>query len=143
MKIHLKRIARKPNYTVGRLYINGVYQCDTLEDTDRGLRQGMQLELLMRMKVYGETAIPTGTYVVRWTFSNRFCVYMPELDNVPAFSGIRIHSGNAAKDSLGCILVGENKAVGQVVNSRAAYARVAKQIKAAASRGEDITITIE
>ena len=103
----------------------------------------MTLEQLKRMKVYGETAIPTGTYVVQWTFSNRFCVYMPELINVPAFSGIRIHSGNTAKDSLGCILVGENKAVGQVVNSRAAYARVAKQIKAAASRGEDITITIE
>ena len=143
MKIHLKRIARKPNYTVGRLYINGVYQCDTLEDTDRGLRQGMTLEQLKRMKVYGETAIPTGTYVVRWSYSNKFGKYMPELDNVPAFLGIRIHSGNAAKDSLGCILVGENKAVGQVVNSRAAYARVAKQIKAAASRGEDITITIE
>ena len=120
-----------------------MYQCDTLEDTDRGLRQGMTLEQLKRMKVYGETAIPTGTYVVRWTFSNRFCVYMPELDNVPAFSGIRIHSGNTAKDSLGCILVGENKAVGQVVNSRAAYARVAARIKTAASRGEDITITIE
>lgn len=143
MKIQLKRIAKKPNYTVGRLYINGVYQCDTLEDTDRGLRQGMPLEQLKRMKVYGETAIPTGTYVVRWSYSNKFGKYMPEIDNVPAFLGIRIHSGNTAKDSLGCILVGENKAVGQVVNSRAAYARVAKQIKAAASRGEDITITIE
>lgn len=143
MKIQLKRIAKKPNYTVGRLYINGVYQCDTLEDTDRGLRKGMPLEQLKRMKVYGETAIPTGTYVVRWSYSNKFGKYMPELDHVPAFSGIRIHSGNTAKDSLGCILVGENKAVGQTVNSRAAYARVAARIKAAASRGEDITITIE
>lgn len=120
-----------------------MYQCDTLEDTDRGLRQDMPLELLKRMKVYGETAIPTGTYVVRWSYSNKFGKYMPELVNVPAFLGIRMHSGVTAKDSLGCILVGENKAVGQVVNSRAAYARVAKQIKAAASRGEDITITIE
>jgi hypothetical protein len=143
MKIQLKRTARKPNYTVGRLSIDGVYQCDTLEDTDRGLRQGMPLEQLKRMKKYGETAIPTGTYVVLWTFSNRFGMYMPELDNVPAFSGIRIHSGNTAKDSLGCILVGENKYVGQVVNSRATYRRIAAKILAAINRGECINITIE
>lgn len=120
-----------------------MYQCDTLEDTDRGLRQGMPLEQLKRMKVYGETAIPAGIYAVRWSYSDKFGKYMPEIDNVPAFLGIRIHSGNTAKDSLGCILLGENKVVGQIVNSRAAYARVAARIKAAASRGEDITITIE
>lgn len=102
----------------------------------------MPLEQLKRMKVYGETAIPAGIYAVRWSLSPKFGKYMPELDNVPAFLGIRMHSGVTAKDSLGCILLGENKVVGQLINSRKTCNRVYRLILAAIDRGELVTIEI-
>lgn len=111
MTILLKRIALRDTYTIGKLYIDGQYICDTIEDKVRDLSK--------EKKVYGETAIPYGTYKVLWTYSPRFKKYMPLLENVPYFEGIRIHSGNTAKDSLGCIIVGENKQKGMVINSRA------------------------
>ena len=93
-------------------------------------------------KVYGETAIPYGTYEVKWTYSNRFKKYMPELLNVPNFSGIRIHSGNTAADSLGCIIDGENKVVGKVINSRATANKLYPIIEKGCKEGK-VTITIE
>ena len=95
--------------------------CDTLEDRDRGLDDTMNVEDIKKKKVYGETAIPYGTYKVSITYSNRFKKMLPLIENVKGFSGIRIHSGNTAKDSLGCILVGENKEVGKVINSRKTF----------------------
>lgn len=143
MRIELKRIARKDTYTVGKLYIDGKYQCDTIEDKDRGLKQGMPETQLRKMKVFGETAIPVGTYTVKWTFSNKFGKFLPEIINVPAFSGIRIHSGNTAKDSLGCLILGENKAKGKVLNSRATCARVLPLVENACKRGEMVYIIIK
>ena len=142
MKILLTRTARKPRYTIGRLSINGTYMCDTIEDRDRGLAQDMPLDTLRRLKVYGQTAIPTGTYKVIWTFSPRFGKYLPQLHNVPMFSCIRMHAGNTTADTLGCIILGENKAVGMVLNSRAACARVMPLIQQAISRDEPVTIQI-
>lgn len=78
----------------------------------------MSVEQIKKSKVYGETAIPTGTYSVTYTYSTRFKKYMPLINNVKGFDGIRIHSGNTAKDTLGCIIVGDNKVVGKVINSR-------------------------
>lgn len=96
MEIKLKRIAKRPKYTIGKLYINDKYVCDTLEDTDRGLNKDMPLNEIKSKKVHGETAIPTGRYQVVWTYSNKFKRSLPLLLNVPGFEGIRLHNGNTA-----------------------------------------------
>ena len=143
MKITVKRIAKKNTYTIGKLYIDGVYETDTLEDRDRGLRKDMPIEVIRKMKVKGQTAIPSGTYNVIITYSPKYKKPMPLLLGVPGFEGIRIHSGNTDKDTEGCLLVGENKEVGKVLNSRAAYNRLFTKLQKAFDKGETITITIE
>jgi len=117
MKITVKRIARKPDYTIGKMYVDGKYFCDTLEDFDRGLRQDMPLPEIKRLKVMHKTAIPCGTYKVVVTMSPGKQRPLPRLLDVPGFEGILVHRGNTADDTSGCILVGENKAVGKVINS--------------------------
>lgn len=140
MEILIKRIARKAAYTIGKLYIDGAYFCDTLEDTDRGLTSKMSTEDIKKIKVPHSTAIPTGTYRVTLdTVSPRFdsqSFYknlcggkVPRLLNVPGYEGVLIHVGNQAKDTDGCILVGQNKAVGQVLNSKQTFTRFYNKIK--------------
>ena len=134
MKLKLDRYYKGPNYTIGRLYIYGEYFCDTLEDVDRGLLQSMSLEEINSLKVYGETAIPRGTYKITLDvqspkYKNRnqykFCKgYLPRLLEVPGYDGILIHIGNYIKDTYGCILVGENKVKGQVINSTATFKKL-------------------
>lgn len=121
MRLTLIRIANRPTYCIGKLYVDGVYFCDTLEDTDRGLDDKMSEEEIKELKVYGETAIPSGIYPVTITYSNKFKKNLPLINNVKGYSGIRIHSGNTAKDTLGCILVGRNKEVGKVLQSRVTF----------------------
>ena len=150
MQLKLKRIAKRDTYTIGRLYVDGVRFCDTIEDKDRGLTQGMARAAIKRVKVQNETAIPTGTYLVtlgvkspRLSQKNAydFCNgYVPRLVNVPGFEGVLIHIGNTAKDSAGCILVGENKVVGKVVNSTETFHRLYDVLKRAKG---SIYITIE
>lgn len=135
MKLKLKRIALKPTYTIGKLYIDDVYFCDTLEDTVRDKNKNGKFDA-GEYKIYGQTAIPYGKYEIKWTYSPRFKRYMPLLMDVPSFSGIRIHSGNTAKDSLGCILVGENSKVGMVLNSRATVNKLYPKIEAACKSGK-------
>lgn len=106
MEILVKRIARKEKYTIGKMYIDGQYVCDTLEDTDRGLKKSMSLEEIKQKKVYGQTAIPEGKYQIIWSYSNKFKKNLPLLLNVPGYEGIRIHSGNTDVDTYGCILLG-------------------------------------
>ncbi|MDO4309932.1 MAG: DUF5675 family protein [Prevotella sp.] len=149
MILTLRRIARRPGYTIGRLYIDGEYFCDTLEDTDRGLCQGQSVDALRRMKVKGATAIPMGRYkitlnVVSPRFGKRARYKriggrLPRLLDVPVFDGVLIHIGNTPKDTEGCILVGENKVVGQVVNSTATFYRLFDRLTTA---GDDIWIEI-
>lgn len=141
MNIQLKRIAKKETYTIGKLYIDGVYFCDTIEDKDRGLNQIMSINDIKKKKVYGETAIPTGTYKLVIDYSNRFKKNMAHILNVPGYEGIRIHTGNSAKDSLGCIIVGKNKVVGKVVESRDTYNQLFPILQKAFKEGE-IKITI-
>lgn len=106
----LKRIYKGDKYTIGKLYINGEYFCDTIEDKVRDIpKEG---------KVYGETAIPYGTYQIKITYSPKFKRNLPLLLDVPYFSGIRIHNGSTEKSSSGCIIVGENKVKGMVINSK-------------------------
>lgn len=112
MKLTLIRKYKKDKYCIGKLYIDGEYFCDTLEDKDRGLTDNMTVSEISKIKVKKETAIPTGTYKVTITYSNRFKKNMPLINNVKGFEGIRIHSGNTDKDTEGCILVGQNKVVG-------------------------------
>ena len=115
-KLLLKRIARKAGYTIGKLYIDGAYFWDTLEDTDR-LDKGMTAAQLAAKKIPGQTAIPEGTYKVIVNVSPKFKRLLPRLVNVPGYEGVLIHRGNTPADTAGCILVGENKQVGKVLNS--------------------------
>jgi hypothetical protein len=129
MKIKVQRTARKAGYTVGKMYLDGKYFCDTLEDTDRGLRQDMTPVEIYRRKVMHQTAIPTGTYKVIVNVSPAKQRLLPRLLDVPGFDGILIHRGNTADDSSGCILVGENKAVGKVINSTQYELRLVELLK--------------
>lgn len=99
MNIEVKRIALKDTYTIGKLYIDGAYFCDTLEDKDRGLEESMPIEKIMFLKKPHITAIPTGTYTVILNYSNRFKRIMPLVMNVKGFAGIRIHAGNTSEDT--------------------------------------------
>lgn len=143
MELTLDRKWCKDSYSIGNLYIDGQKFCNTCEDKDRGLNDSMTVQEIKTKKVYGETAIPKGTYTVTLTYSNKFKKVMPLINNVKGFAGIRIHNGVTAKDSLGCVLVGENKEVGKVLNSRATYDKLFSILKAASDKGEKITITIK
>ena len=138
MKITVQRIARKPDYTIGKMYIDGKYFCDTLEDFDRGLRQDMPLSEIQPIKVMHRTAIPAGTYKVILNMSPAKQRLLPRLLDVPGFDGILIHRGNTADDTSGCILVGENKAVGKVLNSTKYELELLDMLK----KEQDITIEI-
>ncbi len=139
MEILVKRLYRKSEYTIGAMYIDGVYFCDTVEDTDRGLTQTMTSQQIAVKKVYGKTAIPTGRYRVTLTYSNKFKRVLPLVNDVIGFLGIRMHNGVNADSSLGCIIVGENKIKGGVINSRATMERLVAKL-----RGQtEIYITIE
>ena len=149
MKLLLKRIALRESYTIGKLYVDGTYFCDTCEDRVRDNNRDGDLDDIGEGKVYGQTAIPYGTYKVVMNvqsprYSQRaayaWCKgYLPRLVDVPHFDGILIHSGNDATHSAGCILVGENKVRGQVINSMATLKRLVNILKGA----DNITITIE
>ena len=117
MEMKLTRIAKRKGYTIGRLEVDGQYLCDTLEPTWRDLHHGAR-------KLRGQTAIPEGRYPVVVTLSPRFKRWLPLLWGVPQFEGVRIHAGNTPADTEGCILPGENRRRGMVLNSRAALGRV-------------------
>lgn len=139
MEILVKRLYKNSAYTIGKMYIDGQYLCDTVEDCDRGLKQSMTSQQIAVKKVYGKTAIPVGRYRVVLSYSNKFKKSLPLLNDVMCFSGVRIHSGNTAEDSLGCIIVGENKIKGGVINSRATMERLMAKL-----RGQtNIWLTIE
>ena len=131
MKLLLKRIAQKPDYTIGRLYIDGQYFCDTLEDTVR------------EKKIAGKTAIPEGTYEVIVNRSPKFKRDLPRLLNVPNFEGILIHRGNTPNDTSGCILVGENKVKGKVINSTKYETLLTSILKSNLQQGRKAAITVE
>jgi hypothetical protein len=118
MKLLLKRIARKKDYTIGKLFIDDKYFCDTIEDTDRGLNQSMSVATINSKKVPHKTAIPTGTYKITldvvsprlskkdFYIKNANKGRVPRILNVPGFEGVLIHTGNTQDDSSGCLIVG-------------------------------------
>lgn len=150
MKLTLKRINKTEKYTEGILYINGERFCSTIEDTDRGLTNEMSITEIQSKKVYGETAIPKGTYqitldVVSPKFKDRswatFCEgKLPRLLDVPGFEGVLIHTGNEASNSLGCLLVGQKTKDGWISNSTQTFKNLYYKLKQAT---DQITITIE
>ena len=156
MELILERIAKRKTYTIGRLYIaqeindsdkeghpglrqpltEGLQICDTLEPTWRDYANGAY-------KVKGRSAIPEGRYAVVISYSPRFKQWLPILLGVPKFEGIRIHAGNTAKDTEGCILVGQNHEVGKVLDSRKWLYELKQKIVEAKDRGEAVWITIK
>ncbi|MBO6187300.1 MAG: hypothetical protein J6O23_02210 [Prevotella sp.] len=148
MELILERIAKRKTYTIGRLYIReqiadeylpgteDKYFCDTLEPTWRDYEHGAY-------KVKGRSAIPEGRYAVVISYSPKFRQWLPILLGVPKFEGIRIHAGNTAKDTEGCILVGRNQRVGEVLESRKWLCALKQQIVEAKGRGEAVWITVK
>lgn len=151
LNLKLKRIYKGALYTIGHLYINDKYFCDTLEDTDRGLKSTDSLIALKATKIKSKTAIPTGKYKVTLKvqsprFSSKsqyaFCKgYLPRLIDVPAYEGVLIHIGNKPEDTDGCILVGLNKVKGQVINSTDTFKKLYTELNK--HKDEEIYITIE
>lgn len=133
MEILVQRIAKRDDYTIGRLSIDGKYVCDTLEDKVR--EPGV--------KVAGKTAIPAGRYRVIVNVSPKFGRELPRLLDVPGFEGILIHRGNTPEDTAGCILVGENREKGKVLNSTPYELRLVQMVKEAIERKEEVWICVE
>ena len=142
MDLKLERKYRNNNYCIDKLYINGKYFSEVLEDPDRGLTDSMTLEEIKKIKVKGNTCIPYGTYNITITYSPRFKKNLPLLNNVKGFDGIRIHSGNKPQDTEGCLLPGFNKVKGQVINSKVTTDKLIAQIQQAINKKEKVTITI-
>lgn len=152
MTLKLIRSYLGPKYTIGHLYINGQYFCDTIEDVDRGLSQKMKKEDILKKKIKHQTAIPVGKYpIVMNVISGKYVVKqkykftngrMPRLLSVPGFDGILIHPGTTQEDSSGCIIVGLNKQVGQVVNSFETFQRLWDLLEKARKKNETISIEI-
>ena len=152
MELILERIAKRKTYTIGRLYIQrrvddeylagteNLYFCDTLEPTWRDYANGAY-------KVKGRSAIPEGRYAVVISYSPKFGAWLPILLGGPEFNskwqGIRIHAGNTVKDTQGCILVGRNQRVGEVLESRKWLYELKMKIVEAKGRGEPVWITIK
>lgn len=153
MEVTIERKWKKDTYTIGVCYINGKRFIETLEDKDRGLQQAMNLAYIKSVKVYGQTAIPTGTYNLSFTYSPKFANrpwakkyngLVVHVDDVKGFDGVRFHPFNKAEESLGCISLGENKAKGMVLNAQKWYEKfVDEYFLPAWKRGEKIILTVK
>lgn len=150
MKILVDRKYKMKTYTISNVYVDGVKICDAIEDTDRGLTQDMPISSIQSHKIYGQTAIPSGTYKVtlnvispkysKVPFYIQVCKgKVPRLLDVPGYDGVLIHTGNTEKDSLGCIIVGYNTQKGMVTQSRDAFKKLYSILSQAK---DDIFITI-
>ena len=155
MKLILKRIALRSEYTIGKLYVDGEYACDTIEDTVRDLDKDGKFTN-GEVKIPGKTAIPYGRYEVtmkvkspkysnftKYSWAKKYDGYLPRLLNVPHFEGVLIHAGNTAADTEGCLLVGLNKVVGKVVDSVNTFRRLMDEyLVPAKKRNEKIFIEV-
>ena len=153
MELIVDRKWKKQSYTISNLTIDGKWFCNVLEDADRGLDSSMDLDKILELKKPSITAIPRGIYRVTLdVYSHKFgsrSFYkevcggkLPRLLNVKGFDGILIHAGNTNADTSGCLLVGQNKVKGQVINSQATFRELYKLLKDKHDKGEKITIKI-
>lgn len=143
MKLTLKRKFKGRTYTIGDLFIDGLFFCNTIEDKVRPLTPKCPdtlkgISCTCKEKVYAQTAIPAGAYKVSMTYSPRFRRTLPYLHDVPHFLGILIHSGNTAENSAGCIIVGINSVKGKVLESR----KTSDALNLLLSKEKNITIEI-
>lgn len=154
MKVLVKRIFNNSLYCISHIYVDNVYICDAIEDTDRGLDDSMSVADIRKNKVYAQTAIPTGTYYLtlniispkfyKKPYYKSFCNgYLPRVLNVKGFDGILIHRGANQNSSAGCLIIGYNKIKGQVINSQQAFEKLYKLLKQANDKKDIITITYE
>ena len=143
-------------YTIGHLFLNGneLIGINTLEDQDRGLKQSDSLTVITSMKVFGKTAIPKGTYTIilnqpstrfsnfqKYPWAKKYKGQLPRIENVPGFQGVLIHVGNTPENTEGCILIGQNKVKGKILNSVSTFDSFMAIISK--YKNEKITITIE
>jgi hypothetical protein len=148
MEIRIDRAWPKPDYTISRLFVNGERfsdgknYCNSLEDTDRGLTSDMSVDEVLAKKVYGKTAIPRGRYKITVTWSPTFKKMLPLLIAVKGFTGVRIHSGNSPKDTLGCILIGRNDKPGWISDSRYWSNLLQRKIEDALYNGEEVWLQV-
>lgn len=126
----LTRMQLDPDVTIGELRIGGVHVCWTVEDAER------------EVKIKGETCIPRGKYQIKRTWSNRFQQTMPQLMDVPNFEGIRIHPGNTAHDTEGCILPGMERRPKGVGSSQLAYREILKWLDAIEYQGLEAWVVV-
>ena len=154
MELLVDRKWKKQSYTISNLYIDGKWFCNCLEDADRGLDNSMSEDMIRTLKKPSITAIPRGTYEItldvvspkysKVQFYKDVCNgKVPRLKDVKGFDGILIHAGNTDKDSSGCLLVGQNKVKGQVVNSKETFKQLYNLLQDEKSRGEKIVIKIK
>lgn len=122
-------------YTLGKMYSDGLYICNTLEDEDRFLESGGE-------KVYGRTAIPRGRYKVVLDFSEHFQKQLPHVLDVPGYEGVRIHGGNRAEDSLGCILVGKVRTATGIAQCLDMVGRIIALIESDEARGTETWLEV-
>ena len=141
MELLLERKWLKDKYTIGNLYVDGVFFCNILEDKVIDLNKNGTFDC-GEFKIKGHSAIPYGTYEIDITYSPKFKRELPILLNVPHFEGIRIHRGNTPSDTEGCLIPGENKEVGKVLNSTKYEVELIKKLKTAKLKKEKITIKI-
>lgn len=134
MELKLNRIFLGSSATIGELWVNDTHLCDTLEDRVRPEGE----------KIYGKTAIPEGIYEMVLSYSPRFKKILPEILNVPNFTGIRIHCGNSSADSSGCILVGtwDGEKEDWISDSKIAFNELMSLLQKAADNKEKVAITI-
>lgn len=138
----LIRAYRKADYTIGRLYQNGQFVCNTVEDTDRGLNQFMTAAQVKKIKVAEKTAIPVGTYKLDVSMSPKFKRRLIHVLDVPGYTGIRVHRGTNADSSAGCLIVGENKIKGGVVNSAKYEEMLTQTVDNALKNKDEVYLTI-
>jgi Family of unknown function (DUF5675) len=143
MILELKAFKKTDKSTISKLYVDGSFECYTLEDFDRGIHDYHTLAFIEYTKVHGKTAIPEGEYKVDITLSRRFGVMMPVLLNVKGFEGIRIHPGNTEHNTEGCILPGSSFREDFVGGSKLAYEKLFTKLKAAKQSKQSITIIIK
>jgi hypothetical protein len=136
MDLRLKRDVFEPNLTLGMMFVDGDFLGYTCEDCDRHLESGGE-------KIFGQTAIPRGKYRVVMSMSSHFHKEMPEVLGVPKFSGIRIHMGNTAADTEGCILLGSVRTNDGVTTCNDVNVRLRALLEECELRMEEVWLTVE